>query len=213
MAMRKGFKLALVVGLAFSAIAAAAQESQAALTFATLKTAEFDNEDGNGNSVNTTNDQNANGTNDGTVLTVNNINGNATPANRDSFAIQWTFPAGNYTSALSIFTGTYSASISLTKVEWGGGTFTLGSPQAMAQNTTNNVTVTGGMSGLTFLKLTFTDTSNGDSNATFTLDAIRLDSAPAAVPEPGTLALFGLGAAGVGAWVVRRRKTAAKTQS
>lgn len=60
-----------------------------------------------------------------------------------------------------------------------------------------------GFSGISFDRIVITATGSNDA---YLLDRLQYRGAPNSVPEPGTLALLGLGLAGVG--LTRRRRTA-----
>lgn len=119
--------------------------------------------------------------------------------------------------ATGLVSGAYLSSVTFTDgansaITLGGLTNVTGALQSNAVNVFTfdlngagayGLTQIGTYSGYTTVSLTFNFDNNGDS---LQLDAI-------ANPEPGTWALFGLGAAGLAGWSRRRRKAAAARRS
>lgn len=125
-------------------------------------------------------------------------------------------PVGNPTIVLHRVFVSDATEFQLTGAQWqdgGGGTATLSlAPIALTNSSyfltgsenEANYSTAGGFSFSNFnsLLLTFTYTPNGGSNPhTLLLDAVSN-------PEPGTMALFGLGALGLGGVAWRRRRAA-----
>ncbi len=133
----------------------------------------------------------------------------------DRYKITVSFAPGADNGSLTLYTGHFESittqlQVSLTNVQWTGGTAPGNQNVSLAlasaaidgdwvQNTIHGI---GWSSDFTGLVLDFTTVGGGD-NSTFKLDAIS----NSINPEPGTMTLFALGAAGLGGFVWRRRGT------
>jgi hypothetical protein len=199
---------AFVVTLAFSASA------YAGTVYAT-GTPSFNALTDTGATMNATNMGNLAGAPDGSFATITGIDSNG-GSNNDVFTITFAFAPGGPTTSggsFKLVTGSGGGSwngltLSLTNIQWTGGSSpgnnnssfsggsTLNSP-----STSYSVTNIGWSNDFTGLVLTFVSTQGNNKTATF--DAISATS----VPEPGTWALFGLGALGLCAFVRAKRRT------
>jgi len=151
---------------------------------------------------------------DGQQALITGIDSNG-GSNNDVFKLTFALTPGPTDGSFKIFTGTNASSawngitLDLTNVAWTGGsspgnqTIGAGVVSLNSPNHTYTVTGIGWSSDFTGVVLTFTSTQGTNKTASF--DALGVSS----VPEPGSVALFGIGAAAL-VVVARRKRTGAR---
>jgi len=144
---------------------------------------------------------------DGNSASITGIDANG--ANNDVFTLTLALAPGQTNGTLVIFTGSTGwngLSLDVVNVAWTGGAAPGSQSFSTGVFSMNTASTTYVISGLTWsidftgVVVQFQDTQGNNKLATF--DAIAVVQAP----EPGTAALFGLGAACLGAAAWRRRR-------